>query len=105
VLVAGTSLLARILSEVGVDRGGNDVQRTARLLGPAQVTAADVREIVRAVLHQCRVPFTDIAVTSSASAWTVVIHDQNGLIFRLPVQAGPLRVVRQAIVEAIEAEW
>ena len=81
------------------------MQRSARLLALSPVTAADVKEIVRTALLQCSVPFTDIAVTSSPSAWTVIVHDQNGLIFRLPVKAGPLRVVRQAIVEAIETEW
>jgi hypothetical protein len=81
------------------------VLKTARLLAPERMTAADVKEIVRNVLLQCGVPFTDIVVTSSSSAWKVIVHDQNGLIFRLPIHAGPRRVVHQAVLEAIEAEW
>ena len=78
---------------------------TARSLAPALVTAADVKEIVRSVLLRCAVPFTDVTVTSSSSAWTVIVTDANGLIFRLPVHAGPRRIVHQAVLEAIEAEW
>jgi hypothetical protein len=70
-----------------------------------QMTAADLKTIVRSVLLQCSVPFTDIDITSSPSAWKVVIHDQTGMVFRLPIHAGPRRVVRQAVLEAIEAEW
>ena len=78
---------------------------TARSLAPALVTAADVKEIVRSVLLRCAVPFTDVTVTSSSSAWTVIVNDSNGLIFRLPVHAGPRRMVHEAVLEAIEAEW
>jgi hypothetical protein len=70
-----------------------------------QMTAADVKTIVRSVLLQCSVPFTDIEITPSPSAWKVVIHDHTGMVFRLPIHAGPWRSVRQAVLEAIEAEW
>jgi hypothetical protein len=70
-----------------------------------KMTAADVKTIVRGVLLQCSVPFTDIDITSSASAWKVVIHDHTGMVFRLPIPAGPRQLVRQAVLEAIEAEW
>jgi hypothetical protein len=70
-----------------------------------QMTAADVKTIVRSVLLQCSVPFTDIDITSSPSAWKVVVHDHGGMVFRLPIHAGPRRSVRQAVLEAIEAEW
>jgi hypothetical protein len=81
------------------------VRNTARSLAPEAVTAADVKEIVRSVLLQCAVPFTEVTVTSTPSAWTVIVNDQSGLIFRLPVHAGPRRIVHQAVLEAIEAEW
>jgi hypothetical protein len=81
------------------------VSSTARSLAPALVTAADVKEIVRSVLLTCAVPFTDVTVTSSSSAWTVIVNDSSGLIFRLPVHAGPRRMVHEAVLEAIEAEW
>src|ERR1700730_10103162 len=85
-LVADMSLVAHTLPQGrGVDRGGNDVLKTARLLAPERMTAADVKEIVRYVLLQCGVPFTDIVVTSNSSTWKVIVHDQNGLIFRLPI--------------------
>jgi hypothetical protein len=70
-----------------------------------QMTAADVKTIVRSVLLQCGVPFTDIEITPSPSAWKVVIHDHTGMVFRLPIHAGPWRSVRQAVLEAIETEW
>ena len=69
------------------------------------MTAAEVEEIVRSVLIQCSVPFTAIDITASPSAWKVVVHDTTGMIFRLPVHAGPARFVREAVLEAIEAEW
>jgi hypothetical protein len=69
------------------------------------MTAADVKTIVRSVLLQCSVPFTDIEITPSSSAWKVIIHDHTGMVFRLPIHAGPPRSVRQAVLEAIEAEW
>jgi hypothetical protein len=69
------------------------------------VTAAEVKEIVRSVLLQCSVPFTAIDITPSPSAWKVIVHDPTGMIFRLPVHAGPARSVREAVLEAIEAEW
>ena len=68
-------------------------------------TAAEVKEIVRSVLVQCSVPFTAIDITASPSAWKVIVHDPTGMIFRLPVNAGPARYVREAVLEAIEAEW
>ena len=70
-----------------------------------QVTATDVKAIVRSVLLQCGVPFTAIDITPSPSAWKVVIRDQTGMIFRLPIHAGPPGLVHQAVQEAIEAEW
>jgi hypothetical protein len=73
--------------------------------GAKCMTAADVEEIVRSVLIQCSVPFTAIDITASPSAWKVIVHDPTGMIFRLPVPAGPARYVRQAVLEAIEAEW
>jgi hypothetical protein len=81
------------------------VRNQARLLASERMSAADVQEIVRSVLLQCSVPFTSIAVTSSPSAWKVIVYDQTGMIFRLPVHAGPRRQVRQAVLEAIETEW
>jgi hypothetical protein len=69
------------------------------------MTAAEVKEIVRSVLIQCSVPFTAIDVTASPSAWRVVVYDPTEVIFRLPVHAGPARYVREAIQEAVEAEW
>ena len=68
-------------------------------------TAAEVKEIVRSVLIQCSVPFTAIDITVSPSAWKVIVHAPTGMIFRLPVQAGPARCVREAVLEAVEAEW
>jgi hypothetical protein len=68
-------------------------------------TAAEVKEIVRSVLIQCSVPFTAIDITASPSAWKIIVHDPTGMIFRLPVNAGPARYVREAVLEAIEAEW
>jgi hypothetical protein len=68
-------------------------------------TAAEVKDIVRSVLIQCRVPFTAIDVIASPSAWKVIVHDPTGMIFRLPVHAGPARYVREAVLEAIETEW
>jgi hypothetical protein len=68
-------------------------------------TAAEVKDIVRSVLVQCSVPFTAIDITASPSAWKVIVHDATGMIFRLPVHAGPARHVREAVLEAIEAEW
>jgi hypothetical protein len=68
-------------------------------------TAAEVKEIVRSVLIQCSVRFTAIDITASPSAWTVTVHGPTGMIFRLPVSAGPARYVREAVLEAIEAEW
>jgi hypothetical protein len=70
-----------------------------------RMTAADVKEIVRSVLLQCSVPFTAIDITPTPAAWKVVIHDPTGMIFRLPVHPGPPRHVREAVLEAIEAEW
>jgi hypothetical protein len=69
------------------------------------MTAAELKEIVRSVLIQCRVPFTAINITASPSAWKVVVHDPTGMIFRLPVHAGPAWYVREAVLEAVEAEW
>ena len=68
-------------------------------------TAAEVKEIVRSVLVQCSVPFTAIDITATPSAWKVIVHDPTGMIFRMPVHAGPARHVREAVLEAIEAEW
>jgi hypothetical protein len=34
-----------------------------------------------------------------------VVHDPTGMIFRLPVHAGPAWYVREAVLEAVEAEW
>jgi hypothetical protein len=68
-------------------------------------TAAEVKEIVRSVLVQCSVPFTAIDITATPSAWKVIVHDPTGMIFRMPVHAGPARYVREAVLEAIEAEW
>jgi hypothetical protein len=69
------------------------------------MTAADLKAIVRSVLLQCSVPFTAIDITSGPSAWKVVVHDHSGMIFRLPIHAGPSRSVRQAVQDAIEGEW
>jgi hypothetical protein len=69
------------------------------------VMAAEVKEIVRSVLIQCGVPFTAIDITASRTAWKVTVHDSTGMIFRLPVSAGHARYVREAVLEAIEAEW
>jgi hypothetical protein len=88
-----------------------DQESGATLRNPAsssaseQMTAAEVQTIVRGVLLQCSVPFTDIDITPSPSAWKVVIHDHSGMLFRLPIHSGPRRLVRQAVLEAIEAEW
>jgi hypothetical protein len=68
-------------------------------------TAADVKDIVRSVLIQCSIPFTAIDITASSSAWKVIVHDSTGMIFRLPVYAGPARYVREAVLEVIETEW
>jgi len=57
------------------------------------------------VLLRYSVPFTSSAVTSSPSAWKVIVYDETGMIFRLPVHAGPRRRVLQAVLEAIDAEW
>jgi hypothetical protein len=75
--------------------------------GPAvkSTTAAEVKEIVRSVLIQCAVPFTAIDITATPSAWKVIVHDPTGMIFRLPLHPGPARYVREAVLEAIEAEW
>jgi hypothetical protein len=69
------------------------------------MTADDVKATVRSVLLQCGVPFTDIDITPSPSAWTILVRDQTRLIFRLPVHAGPPHWMRQTVLEAIEAEW
>jgi hypothetical protein len=84
---------------------GPTMRNPASSSASEQITAADVKTIVRSVLLQCSVPFTDIDITSSPSAWKVVIHDHTGMVFRLPIHAGPRRSVRQAVLEAIEAEW
>jgi hypothetical protein len=84
---------------------GHTMRNPASSSASEQITAADVKTIVRSVLLQCSVPFTDIDITSSPSAWKVVIHDHTGMVFRLPIHAGPRRSVRQAVLEAIEAEW
>ena len=84
---------------------GSTLRNPASSSASERMTAADVKTIVRGVLLQCSVPFTDIDITSSSSAWKVVIHDQTGMVFRLPIHAGPRRLVRQAVLEAIEAEW
>jgi hypothetical protein len=84
---------------------GPTMRNPASSSASEQITAADVKTIVRSVLLQCSVPFTDIDITSSPSAWKVVIHDHTGMVFRLPIHAGPRRLVRQAVLEAIEAEW
>jgi hypothetical protein len=86
-------------------RSGPTARNPASSPPSAPVTAEDVKTIVRSVLLQCGVPFTAIDITSSPSAWKVVIHDQTGMVFRLPIHAGPARMVRQAVQEAIEAEW
>jgi hypothetical protein len=70
-----------------------------------QTSAANVKAIVRSVLLQCGVPFTAIDLTSSSSGWKAVIHDHSGMIFRLPIHAGPPRLVHQEVLDAIEAEW
>jgi hypothetical protein len=70
-----------------------------------QTSAASVKAIVRSVLLECGVPFTAIDLTSGPSGWKAVIHDHSGMIFRLPIHAGPPRMVHQEVREAIEAEW
>jgi hypothetical protein len=82
------------------------MNRLAQQQSPAMwATAADVKDIVRSVLIQCRVPFTAIDIIASPSAWKVIVHDSTGMIFRLPVHAGPAHYVRGAVLEAIETEW
>ena len=78
---------------------------SARLVSSESVGAADMREVIRSVLRQNGVHFTSIAVTSSPSSWKVIVYDETGMIFRLPVSAGPRRQVLQAVAAAIEAEW
>jgi hypothetical protein len=69
------------------------------------MSTADVQKMVRSVLLRYSVRFTSIAVTSSPAAWKVILYDETGMIFRLPVHAGPRRLVFRAALEAIEAEW
>jgi hypothetical protein len=70
-----------------------------------QVSADRVKAIIRSVLLECGVGFTAIDLTSSRSGWKAVIHDHSGMIFRLPIHAGPPCMVHQEVLEAIEAEW
>jgi hypothetical protein len=81
------------------------VRDQAKLAEPERMNVADVEEMMRSVLLRYSVPFTSIAVTSSPSAWKVIVYDETGMILRLPVPAGPRRRVLQAVLEAIEAEW